>query len=169
MVIERWNFIKRVKSNSFDTVNFQELFLSIQEIRANYYWSFSCLCKPFQVMISTSRKTNIGSKMLVQSIEWKAPNFKLSPTIVETLNPTGAQSQIPSKELLINDIFSHFWYSIQDIRTLEMDESLEKCVNGVLKLEYQHLKAKGLTHIPHMLPDFQIKWIRFILSYVQNG
>ena len=49
-----------------------------------------------------------------------------------------------------------------------MDESFEKlCVNCVLKPEHQHLNAKGLTDIPHMLWDFQIKWIRF--NHVYNG
>ena len=43
---------------------------------------------------------------------------------------------------------------IHDIGTLEMDEALEKlCVNGILKPKHQHLKAKGLTHIPHMPHD----------------
>lgn len=51
-----------------------------------------------------------------------------------------------------------------------MDESLkELCVNDVLKPKHQHLEAKGLTHIPHLPRDFQIKWIRFILSRVHNG
>ena len=59
---------------------------------------------------------------------------------------------------------------IQDIGTLKMDESLEKiCVNDILKLEHQHLEAKGLTHILHMPHEFQVNWIRFILSRVHNG
>ena len=59
---------------------------------------------------------------------------------------------------------------IQDIGTLEMDEALENlCVNDILKIEHQHLEAKGLTHIPHMPYKFQVKWIRFILSQVHNG
>ena len=40
---------------------------------------------------------------------------------------------------------------MKDIKTLDMDEALEElCVNGVLKLEHQHLETKGLTHILHM-------------------
>ena len=51
-----------------------------------------------------------------------------------------------------------------------MDETLEKLyVNGMLKLKNQHLEVKGLTHIPHMPQEFQIKWIRFILIHVHNG
>ena len=89
--------------------------------------------------------------MLVWGVEWKAPNFKLSSTIVETLDPTKAQSQIPSNVLLINNIYSDFHYAIQDIKTLEMDGTLKRlCINGVLKPEHQHLKVKDLTHIPHM-------------------
>ena len=89
--------------------------------------------------------------MLVQGMEWKELDFKLIPTIAKTLDPSGAQSQIPPKELFINDICSHFKCAIQDINTLEMDEALESfCVNGVLKFEHQYLKAKGLTHILHM-------------------
>ena len=50
-----------------------------------------------------------------------------------------------------------------------MDEALKKqCVNGVLKPEHQHLETKGLTRIPHMPHEFQVKWIRFILSWVHN-
>lgn len=65
-------------------------------------------------------------------MEWRAPDFKLTPAFVETLDPSGARTQIPPKLLLINDIFSHFKCAIQDIGTLEMDESLkELCVNGV--------------------------------------
>ena len=107
---------------------------------------------------------------MVQGVEWKAPDFKLSAVVAETLDPTGAQSQIPSKVLLINDIRLHFPCTTQDIGTLEMDEALEKiCVNGVLKLEPRHLEVKGLTHIPHMPQDFQIEWIGFILSSMHNG
>ena len=119
-------------------------------------------------MASTSSKVRKGSNMLIQGVECKMSNFKLTPTIVEILDPSGVQSQIPPKVLLINDTHSHFKCTIQDIGTLEMDETLEKlCVNGVLKLEHQHLEAKGLTHIPHMQQDFKIKWIKYILSHVQ--
>ena len=84
-------------------------------------------------------------------MQWRLPGFKLSLTIVETLDPFKAQSQIPSKVLLINDIHSHFHCVIQDIGTLEMDESLKTlCLNGVLIPEHQHLQEKGLTHILHM-------------------
>ena len=108
--------------------------------------------------------------MLVQGMEWKALDFKLSAIIAEILDLSEAQSQIPSKVLLINDIHSHFHCAIQDTRTLEMDESLNKlCINGVLKLEHQHLEEKGLTHIPHMQGNFQVKWIRFILTHVHDG
>ena len=89
--------------------------------------------------------------MLVQGVVWKAPNFKLSPAIAKTLDPARAQSQIPSKVLLVNDIHLHFLCSIQDIGTLEMDETLEKLrANGVLKSEHQHLEVNGLTHIQHI-------------------
>ena len=46
--------------------------------------------------------------MLVHGVEWKAPDFKLTPTTTENLDPSGAQSQIPPKVLFINDIHSHF-------------------------------------------------------------
>lgn len=107
--------------------------------------------------------------MLVGGVEWNALDFKLTPAITETLDPSGAQSQIPTKVLLINDIRTHFKCVIQDIGTLEMDDALDKlCLNGVLKLEHQHLETKGLTHISHMPQEFQVKWIRFILSQVHN-
>ena len=51
--------------------------------------------------------------MLVKGVEWKAPKFKLVPAIAESLDPHGAQSQIPPKVLLINDIHAHFKYTIQ--------------------------------------------------------
>ena len=108
--------------------------------------------------------------MLVCGVAWKAQDFKLTPTIAEILDPSGAKSKIPPMVLLINEIHSHFKCVIQDIGTLEMDECLkELCVDGILKPEHQHLEAKGLTHIPHMPYDFQVKWIRFILSHVHNG
>ena len=53
---------------------------------------------------SGSSKTKKGSEMLVRGEEWKAPNFKLAPAIAESLDPNGAQSQIPSKVLLVNDM-----------------------------------------------------------------
>ena len=56
------------------------------------------------------------------------------------------ESQIPPKVFLINDIQTQFKCVIQEIGTLEMDDSLDKLgVNGVLKLEHQHLETKGLT------------------------
>ena len=108
--------------------------------------------------------------MLIQGVEWKALDFKLTLIVLETLNLIGAQSHIPPKVLLVNDMHSHFKCAIQDICTLEMDECLkELCVDGVLKPEYQHLEEKGLTHIPHMPQNFQVKWMRYILSHVNNG
>ena len=86
--------------------------------------------------------------MLVHGVEWKALNFKLTLAIAKTLDLSGAQSYIPSKVLLINDIHSHFKCMIQEIGTLEMDLTLERlCVSGVLKSKHQHLEAKGLTQI----------------------
>ena len=58
-------------------------------------------------------------------MEWKAPDFKLSPVVAKTLDLSGAQSQIPSKVLLIDDICLHFKCAIQDIGILEMDETLD--------------------------------------------
>ena len=51
-----------------------------------------------------------------------------------------------------------------------MDNALAKmCVNGVLKPKHKHLETKGLTHIPHLPHNFQVKWIRYILSQFHNG
>ena len=106
-----------------------------------------------------------GSEMIVKGVKMKAPNFKIAPGIVESLDSHGAQSQIPSKVLLINDIRTHFKCTIQELGTLEMDNALaEMCVDGALKPEYKHLETKGLTHIPHLPRNFQVKWIRYILS-----
>ena len=62
--------------------------------------------------------------MLVQGVEWKVLDFKLAPMVVETLDPSRAQSQIHPKVLLINDIFTHFKCAIQECGTLEMDDAL---------------------------------------------
>ena len=124
-------------------------------------------------MASTSgsgRKQKKGSKILVKGVEWKAPNFKIVPTIAESLDPYSAQSQILPKALLINDIGTHFKCTIQEIGKLEMDNSLaQMCVNGVLKPEHKHLETKGLTHIFHLPCNFQVKWIRYTLSQFHNG
>ena len=69
--------------------------------------------------------------MLVKGVEWKAPNFKLVLAVAKTLDPYGAQSQIPPKVLLINNIITHFKCTIQEIGTLEMDNALvETSVDG---------------------------------------
>ncbi|GLJ52695.1 hypothetical protein SUGI_1121870 [Cryptomeria japonica] len=74
---------------------------------------------------TTSRsKAKKTSNMLVKGVEWTAPNFKLVPAIAESLDPSGAQSRIPSKVLLINDIRTHFKCTIQELGTLEMDNAL---------------------------------------------
>ena len=83
---------------------------------------------------SGSSKSKKGSEMLVRGVEWKAPNFKLAPKIAESLDPNGAQSQIPPKVLLINDIPSHFKCSIQELGNLEIDNALgEMSIDGNLK------------------------------------
>ena len=108
--------------------------------------------------------------MLMKGVEWKAPKFKLVPAISESLDPHGAQSQIPPKVLLINDIRAHFKCTIQEIGTLDMDNALgQLCVDGALKPEHKHLERKGLTHIPHLPRNFQVKWVRYVLSRVHNG
>ena len=79
-----------------------------------------------------NNKAKKGSEMLVKGVEWKAPNFKLVPIVAESLDPHGAQSQIPPKVLLINDIRIHFKCIVQEIGTLEMDSALrEMCVDGL--------------------------------------
>lgn len=107
--------------------------------------------------------------MLVQGAKSKVLDFKLMPMILETLDPSKVQSQIPPKVLLANDICNHFKCAIQEISTMEMDDALGKFyVDGTLKPKHQHFEAKGLTHIPHIPQEFQIKWIRYILSQVHN-
>ena len=99
-------------------------------------------------MASSNSKVNKGFDMLVRGVEWKASNFKLAPTIAETLDPSGAQSQIPPKVLLVNEICTHFKCFIQEIGTLEMDDALgQLCVDGTLKPKHQYLEVKGVT--PH--------------------
>lgn len=72
--------------------------------------------------------------MLVYGVNCKAPNFKLSLVIVEALSPAGAQSQILPKVLLMHDIYSFYHCSIQELKTLEMNEVFkELCVDGALK------------------------------------
>ena len=121
-------------------------------------------------MASTSSKTKKGSKMLVRGREWKVSNFKLVPTVAEALDPNDVHSQIPPKVLPINDIWSHFKGTIQELGTFEIDAAWnELCIDGILKLEHKHLEDKGLTHITHLPWTFQIEWIRYILSWVHEG
>ena len=64
--------------------------------------------KPYPMkMVSSSSKLKQGSNMLVHGVEWKALNFKLTLATAKTLDLSGAQSYIPSKVLLINDIHFH--------------------------------------------------------------
>ena len=167
---------KGMESNSFLTMNFQVLLQRgiISAIKATWV---NFLRNVFEVlsiykakMASNNSKVKKGFDMLVWGVEWKVSNFKLTLVVAKILVPSGAQSQIPPKVLLVNDICTHFKCVIQEICTLEMDDALgQLCVNGVLKPEHKHLETKGLTHIPHMPQEFQIKWIRLILSWVHNG
>ena len=59
---------------------------------------------------------------------------------------------------------------MQELGTLKMDNALvEMCVDGSLKHEHKHLETKGLTCIPHLSRNFQVKWIRYTLNQVHNG
>ena len=81
--------------------------------------------------------------MLVKGFEWRVPNFKLVTTVARSLDPHGAQSKIPPKVLLINDIRTHFKCTVQEIGTLEMDNDLAKMsVDGSLKPKFKHLETK---------------------------
>lgn len=62
-------------------------------------------------MASSSRKKKKGPKMLIHGVDCKAPNFKLSLAITKVLNLASANSQIPSKVLLICDIHYFYHYS----------------------------------------------------------
>ena len=119
-----------------------------------------------EVMASTSGSSNKekkGYEMLVKGVEWKAPNFKIVPTVAESLDPYGAQSQIPPKVLLMNDIRTHSMCTIQELGTLEMDNALaEMCVDEALKPTHKHLETKGLTHILHLPSNFLVKSSRNI-------
>ena len=107
-----------MKSNSFFTMKSkcyceEENYSAIKKLQANSqqgYQGFHSL--PSEMASSSSRKARKGFEMLVQGVKWKEKNFKLVPMIVETLDPSKAQSQIPPKVLLINDIRTHFKCSI---------------------------------------------------------
>ena len=80
-------------------------------------------------MASSSSKVKQGSDILVHGFEWKALDFKLTPMISKTIDPSSGQSQIPLQVLLC----THLKCLIQEIGTLEMDDALGKlCVNGFL-------------------------------------
>ena len=53
--------------------------------------------------------------MLVHGVEWNVLDFKRTPRIAENLDPSGAQSRIPPKVLIINDIRTHLKCVIQEI------------------------------------------------------
>lgn len=58
----------------------------------------------------------------------------------------------------MHEIYSFYHYSIDKLKTLEMNEAYNKlCVDGALKPDHQHLEAKGLMHISHMPRDFEVK------------
>ena len=63
-------------------------------------------------MASSSIKIKKGFEMLVCGVDCKAPTFKLSPTIIEALDPARAQSQITRKVLFVHDIHSFCHFSI---------------------------------------------------------
>lgn len=59
-------------------------------------------------MVSSSSKVEKGLEMLIQGVDCKAPTLKLSPEVVEALDPASVQSHIPPKVLLIHDILSFY-------------------------------------------------------------
>ncbi len=141
-------FDKRNEIKVISTMNFQEKIAQsdLQEHSNDLSELLSKLSnslKPYRVkMVATSSKVKQGSDMLVHGVELKAPDFKLTPVIPKTLDPSGAQSQIPSKILLINNNHSHFKCAIQDISTLEMDECLkELCFVLGLKIVFPILST----------------------------
>lgn len=106
-------------------------------------------------MAYANRKMKKGSKFLIHGAECELLAFKINQAIAELLDPIGAQSKIPSQVLLVHDICSYYYCSIQELGTHEMHEALnELSMNGALKLEHRHLEEKGLTHIFHMPRDF---------------
>ena len=109
-------------------------------------------------MAPSSSKTKKDSEMLVRGSVWKTRDFKLVPTVIEALDSSSVESQIPLKVLLINDIQSHFKGTIQELGIFEIEAARnELCVDGVLKSKHKHLENKGLTHITHLPRSFQIK------------
>lgn len=107
--------------------------------------------------------------MLIRNIVSIAPKFKLHHYIAEKVDLMGAHYQIPPKVLLIHDIRTFYHCPIQDLRTFEMSEAFDALYEDRdLKPQHQHREIKGLTHVRHMLRDFQMKWIRFILSRVHE-
>lgn len=63
-------------------------------------------------MVSLISKMEKGSKMFIHGVDCKAPNFKLSPSIIEVFDPVGVESPILPKVLLVHDIYSFYHYSI---------------------------------------------------------
>ena len=94
-------------------------------------------------IVNEFNKTKKGQKCFYVALD-----FKLTPAIAENVDPVRAQSIIPTKVLLINGIRSHFHYTIQELVTLEMDETLNvSSVDRALKPKHKHLEDKGLIHI----------------------
>ena len=107
-------------------------------------------------MASSSSKNKKGLEILVHGTKWKVSDFKLTPTIIENVDPTRAQSWIPAKVFLINDIRSHFHCTIQDLGTLEMDETLNAMSEDrALKPKHKHFDDKGFnSHFSHATKVF---------------
>ena len=97
--------IKRQKLTYYSSLRFQitksEDFSAFSQLQSEFAVEISRkLCLP-NTMASSSSKVKKGSEMLVKGVEWKAPNFKIVLAVAETLDPTGTQSQTPTKVILI--------------------------------------------------------------------
>lgn len=152
MVIEIGKFIKWKKCIIWSWISRA----SWEEWIQSTCWLFlKFSIKTYREMTSSSNKNKKGSEMLVWGVDCKKPNFKLSLAIAEALDPAIAQSQIIPKVLIMHNIHSFYHFSIQELKTLEINKPLkELCVDGALKPKHQHLETKGLTHISHMPRKF---------------
>lgn len=111
----------------------------------------------------------VSTLVLVEALKELQPEFKMHSMRAGEIDMTSALSCVPFGVLLVEDIHSIIhWKSEKLGDKFIQNEFNGFCNHDLLKAEYLHLKTNGFSNAVDFLDQFNVDWVRYVLSRVHD-
>ena len=119
---------------------------------------------------SKSAKDQVTYEVQLVSNDVRQPDLKVIPKVAYKDDPSSALSMIPSKVVMVQDVWKCYSCKVGTVGDAEIREAYNNlCENGILKDEYAIVERKGLTRSLEFPTVFKTEWIKIVLSKIHDG